>query len=78
VEFWDAARPLFERSSQTKHIEFINERLASVGESVLGQDRMNLACLTKMNAPAGIVEEAEEDISDIEDLQEDPVGVVMV
>jgi hypothetical protein len=73
VEFWDAARPLFERSSQTKQIELIDERLASVGEDVLGQHRVILACLTKMNAPTGIVEEVDDDddISDIEDLQED-------
>jgi tetratricopeptide (TPR) repeat protein len=78
VEFWDAARPLFERSSQTKQIEWIDERLASVGKDVLGQHRVNLACLAKMKAPTGIVEEVEDDLSDIEDLQEDLVELVMV
>jgi tetratricopeptide (TPR) repeat protein len=68
-EFWDAARPLFEISSQTKQIELIDERLACVGKDVLGQQRVNLARLAKMNAPNSIVEEAEDDISDIEDLQ---------
>jgi hypothetical protein len=36
---------------------------------------MNLACLTEINALSGIVEEAQDDISDIEDLQEDLGGV---
>ncbi|KAJ7321265.1 hypothetical protein DFH08DRAFT_1033821 [Mycena albidolilacea] len=78
VEFWHAARPLFERSSQKKEIEDIDERLASIGEDVLGQHRVNLACLTKLNELSGIVGGAEDHISDIEDLQEDLVGVVMV
>ncbi|KAF8198226.1 hypothetical protein K438DRAFT_1824074 [Mycena galopus ATCC 62051] len=69
VELWDVARPLFERSSQTKQIEAIDERLASVGKEVLEKHRMNLACLVGINAPTGIVvEETEENISDNEDL----------
>jgi tetratricopeptide (TPR) repeat protein len=75
VEFWDAARPLFERSSQTKQMQEIDERLTSVGKDVLEQHIMNLACLMEINAPTGIVEEAEDDLSDIEDLQEDLSGV---
>jgi tetratricopeptide (TPR) repeat protein len=79
VEFWDAARPLFERSSQTKQIEIIDERLASVGKDVLEWHRMNLAHLANINTPIGIVEDAEDDdISDIENLLEDLVGVVAV
>jgi hypothetical protein len=77
VEFWEAARPLFERSSQTKHIELIDERLASVGKDVLEQHRMNLACLMEINTPTGIMEEAEDELADIEDLQEDLVGVTV-
>jgi hypothetical protein len=68
VESWHAARPLFERSSQTKHIELVNKRLESVGEDVLEQHRMNLAHLMEINAPTGIVKEAEDELSDIEDL----------
>jgi tetratricopeptide (TPR) repeat protein len=34
VESWDAARPLFERSSQIKQMQDIDERLASVGEDL--------------------------------------------
>jgi hypothetical protein len=77
VEFWNAARPLFERSSQAKQIQLINERLAIVGQDVLGH-RVNLAHLAELNAPTCIVEEVEDDISDIENLQEDLIGVVTV
>jgi hypothetical protein len=52
-----------------------HERLANIGKDVLEQHRMNLACLTEINALSGIVEEAQDDISDIEDLQEDLGGV---
>jgi hypothetical protein len=36
---------------------------------------MNLAHLVEINAPTGIVEEAEDDLPDIEDVQEDLSGV---
>ncbi|KAF8193174.1 hypothetical protein K438DRAFT_1761882 [Mycena galopus ATCC 62051] len=49
VELWEAARPLFERSSQAKQIENIDGRLASVGD-VLEQHRKNLAHLGELNA----------------------------
>jgi hypothetical protein len=78
VDFWDAARPLFERSSQTKQMQDIDERLESVDKNVLEQHRRNLAHLMEINAPTGIVEDMEDDISDIEDLPEDLVGVVTV
>jgi len=68
VELWEAARPLFERSSQTKQVEQIDQRLAGVGEDVLEQHRNNLARLTELNALTGIVED---DPSDIEDLEDD-------
>jgi hypothetical protein len=75
VESWDAARPLFERSSQVKGVELVDERLASVGKDLLEQHRMNLARLVEINAPTGILEGAEDDLSDMEDLQEDLGGV---
>jgi hypothetical protein len=71
---WDAARPLFAKSSQTKQIALIDERLESVGE-VLEQHRINLSCL--MESPIGIVEEAEDELSDIENLLENLVGVTV-
>ena len=56
IKHWDNARPLFERSSQTKQIEAIDESLASVEKDVL-------------NAPNGIiVEQMEENLFHIEDL----------
>jgi tetratricopeptide (TPR) repeat protein len=75
VEFWDAAMPLFECSSQAKQVENIAERLARVPKDVVEQHKLNLARLAEMNAPTDIVEEAEDDLSDIEDLQEDLDGV---
>ncbi|KAJ7924670.1 hypothetical protein B0H13DRAFT_1863709 [Mycena leptocephala] len=68
VEFWEVARPLFELSSQAKQVQHINERLAGISEDVLEQHRKNVAHLAELNAPAGTVEEFEDDLSDIEDL----------
>ncbi|KAJ7864127.1 hypothetical protein B0H14DRAFT_2574566 [Mycena olivaceomarginata] len=42
VEFWETARPLFERSSQAKQVENINERLDNIRTDVLEQHKMNL------------------------------------
>jgi tetratricopeptide (TPR) repeat protein len=49
LELWETARPLFERASQTKKIELIDERLAGIGEVVLKQHRNNVAHLAKLN-----------------------------
>ena len=68
VEFWEAARQLFERSSQVKQVQRIDERVANISEDVLKQHRNNLACLSELNALAGHVEELEDDLSDIEDM----------
>ncbi|KAJ7822585.1 P-loop containing nucleoside triphosphate hydrolase protein [Mycena leptocephala] len=68
VEFWDGARPLFERSSQAKQVQHINERAANISKDVLQQHRNNLAHLAELNALAGTVEELEDDLSDNEDL----------
>ncbi|KAJ7832341.1 hypothetical protein B0H14DRAFT_2592142 [Mycena olivaceomarginata] len=68
VESWDAARPLFEWSSQIKGVELIDERLASVGKDLLEQYRMNLARLVEINPPTGMLEGVEGDLSDMEDL----------
>jgi polyhydroxyalkanoate synthesis regulator phasin len=67
VEFWEAARPLFERSSQTKQVQCISERVANISKDVLKQHRNNLARLEELNALAGTVEELKYDLSDIED-----------
>ncbi|KAJ7853240.1 hypothetical protein B0H13DRAFT_1904221 [Mycena leptocephala] len=68
VEFWEAARSLFEHSSQAKQVQCIDERVANIGEDVLNQRKNNLARLADLNAVAGTVEELEDDLSNIEDL----------
>jgi tetratricopeptide (TPR) repeat protein len=45
VEFWERARPLFERSLQAKQVQHIDERVANISKDVLEQHRNNLACL---------------------------------
>ncbi|KAJ7925764.1 hypothetical protein B0H13DRAFT_1862849 [Mycena leptocephala] len=78
VELWDAARPLFERSSQGKQIEPLNERLAAVGQDVLEQHKANLARLAELNVPPGSVEDTDdpEDVdSDELDLENQMVSV---
>ncbi|KAJ7874590.1 hypothetical protein B0H13DRAFT_1894495 [Mycena leptocephala] len=67
VELWTTARPLFERSSQAKQVEHIDQRLAGVSEDVL-QHRKNLACLAELNVPSGTVDEIN-NLSDIEDME---------
>ncbi|KAJ7925070.1 hypothetical protein B0H13DRAFT_2574415 [Mycena leptocephala] len=66
VELWEAARPLFEYSSQTTQVQNINERLAGISKDVLERHRNNLVRLAELNAPAGTVEELDDDLSDIE------------
>jgi tetratricopeptide (TPR) repeat protein len=73
VEFWAAARPLFEHSLQTKQVQQINERLAGI-KDVLEQHRDNLACLAELNAPAGTIKELADDLSDIKDLDKMDMG----
>jgi hypothetical protein len=68
VEFWEAARPLFELSSQAKQVQHVNERVANISDDVLKQHRNYLAHLAELNALTGAVEELEDDLSDIEDL----------
>jgi tetratricopeptide (TPR) repeat protein len=68
VELWEAARPLFGRSSQVKLAEDIDQRLAGVSKEVLEQHRKNLAHLAELNAPSGTVDEIN-DLSDIEDME---------
>jgi hypothetical protein len=39
VEFWEVARPLFERSSQAKQVQYIDERVTAISKDVLEQYR---------------------------------------
>ncbi|KAJ7927572.1 hypothetical protein B0H13DRAFT_1861317 [Mycena leptocephala] len=74
VEFWERARPLLECSSQVKQVQDIDERAANISKNVLEQHRNNLSHLAELNAPAGTVEELEDDLSDIEDLDKMDMG----
>ncbi|KAJ7875044.1 hypothetical protein B0H13DRAFT_1894369 [Mycena leptocephala] len=67
------SKTLFERSSQAKQVNRINERLANISKDVLKQHR-NLAHLPELNAQFGTVEELEADLSDIEDLDKVDIG----
>jgi hypothetical protein len=53
VKFWHTARPLFERSSQVKQVQCVDERLAGIGGDVLEQHKENIPCLVKLNVPSG-------------------------
>ncbi|KAJ7735052.1 hypothetical protein B0H16DRAFT_1577223 [Mycena metata] len=71
LKLWEQARPLFERSSQAKSIQHINERLAGIGQDVKEQHKMTLAPLTELNAPVGMVEELDKDLSEDESENEE-------
>ncbi|KAJ7741876.1 hypothetical protein B0H16DRAFT_1861677 [Mycena metata] len=43
LELWETARPLFERSSQAKRLQDIDERISGIGEEVKERHRKNLA-----------------------------------
>ncbi|KAJ7270477.1 hypothetical protein C8J57DRAFT_1605485 [Mycena rebaudengoi] len=62
VEFWNAARPLFERSSQAKDVIRIDVKLAGVDSAILEDYKKKLQRLAELNAPVG-----EADIEDIDE-----------
>jgi tetratricopeptide (TPR) repeat protein len=53
VELWTTAQPLFERSSQVKQVQCVDERLAGIGSDVLEQQKENIAHLVELNVPSG-------------------------
>jgi tetratricopeptide (TPR) repeat protein len=53
IELWTTARPLFERSSQLKEVQCVDEKLAGIGSDVLEQHRKNIAHLVELNIPSG-------------------------
>ncbi|KAJ7818679.1 hypothetical protein B0H14DRAFT_1369053, partial [Mycena olivaceomarginata] len=69
VESWEAARPLFERSSQAQQVKNIDCRFASIGQEIQLQHRKNLANLVQPNAPSGTVDKIEDDQANTEDLE---------
>ncbi|KAJ7804177.1 hypothetical protein B0H14DRAFT_3154111 [Mycena olivaceomarginata] len=68
VELWMTARPLFERSSQVKQVQSVDERLAGIVSDVLEQHKENIAGLVELNVPSGnpcdIVNEEQVELSD--------------
>ncbi|KAJ7762222.1 hypothetical protein B0H16DRAFT_1688309 [Mycena metata] len=59
LELWEAARPLFERSSQAKRVQDLDERVGDISEEVKEQHQRNLARLAELNVPVGRVEEVD-------------------
>jgi tetratricopeptide (TPR) repeat protein len=53
VELWHTARPLFERSSQAKQVQCVDEKLACIGSDVLEQHNKNIAHLVELIVPSG-------------------------
>ncbi|KAJ7021960.1 hypothetical protein C8F04DRAFT_1049371 [Mycena alexandri] len=79
LELWEMARPLFERSSQTKQIQAIDERMSKVDNNVKVHHQKKLAHLVELSVPAGKVDEEDEEDSKIElGLDEAEVGQVVV
>ncbi|KAJ7927404.1 hypothetical protein B0H13DRAFT_1861401 [Mycena leptocephala] len=66
VELWQAVKPLFAQSSQVKHVEHTEERLAGVGQDILEKHRNNIAHLAELDVSVGIVEELDDDFSENE------------
>ncbi|KAJ7025857.1 hypothetical protein C8F04DRAFT_1298620 [Mycena alexandri] len=77
LELWETARPLFERSSQAKRVQDLDERLVEIGEDVREQHTSNVARLTELTAPTGKVEEADEDLYESKLEEEEAVSVVV-
>jgi tetratricopeptide (TPR) repeat protein len=53
VELWTTARPLFERSSQVKQVQYVDERLAGISSDILEQHKENIIHLVEFNVPSG-------------------------
>ncbi|KAJ7741635.1 hypothetical protein B0H16DRAFT_1861755 [Mycena metata] len=66
LELWETAKPLFERSSQAKRLQDIDERISGIGEEVKERHRKNLAQL---------VEDVDSDAEELE-LEEEQVGLI--
>ncbi|KAJ7710243.1 hypothetical protein B0H16DRAFT_1820947 [Mycena metata] len=61
---WEQTRLLFEKSSQAKRVQDIDERLAGIGKDLKEQHKRNLDRLAELKAPVGMVEELDEDLSE--------------
>jgi tetratricopeptide (TPR) repeat protein len=56
LQFWEAARPLFERTSQARQIALFDERIATVSQKISGANQEKLAHLSGLHPSTGIVE----------------------
>ncbi|KAJ7713231.1 hypothetical protein B0H16DRAFT_1899647 [Mycena metata] len=65
LELWETAKPLFERSSQAKRVQDIDERVGGISEETKEQHQKNLARLAELNVPAGKVEEVDGDAEEL-------------
>jgi hypothetical protein len=52
-ELWEAARPLFERSSQPKQIVQINERISSITQLIAEAQHQESGYLSELHPPPG-------------------------
>ncbi|KAJ7713726.1 hypothetical protein B0H16DRAFT_534113 [Mycena metata] len=77
LELWETAKPLFERSSQAKRVQDIDERVGDISEETKEQHRKNLARLAELNVPAGKVEEVDSDTEEL-GLEEEQVKLITV
>ncbi|KAJ7713222.1 hypothetical protein B0H16DRAFT_547379 [Mycena metata] len=77
LELWETARPRFERSSQAKRVQDIDERVESISEETKEQHQKNLGQLAEPNVPTGKVEEVDSDTEELE-LEEEQVKLITV
>jgi hypothetical protein len=75
VELWTTARPLFERSSQGKQVQCVDERLASISGDILEQHKENIAHLVELNVPSGNPCDIQDEVQELPD---EPHGQVVV
>ncbi|KAJ7339230.1 hypothetical protein DFH08DRAFT_812619 [Mycena albidolilacea] len=61
VELWESARLLFERSSQAKEVQCVDERLSRVGSNVPDHHRENIARLVRLDIPSGNLSHIEDE-----------------
>ncbi|KAJ7824228.1 hypothetical protein B0H14DRAFT_2597361 [Mycena olivaceomarginata] len=61
VELWESARPLFERSSRVKEVQYVDGRLSCVGSNILDHRRENMAHLVRIDVPSGNLSHIEDE-----------------
>jgi tetratricopeptide (TPR) repeat protein len=61
VELWESARPLFERSSQVKKVQCVDDRLSCVGSNILDCHRQNIALLVRLDVPSSNLSHIEDE-----------------